>query len=180
MQQEVEIKILDVNVDNLVKILLQKGGKKIGQYKLIVDWYRPIGEKLGEENWFLRIRTYSDERSEMTWKGISTKGASSRSHKEINIQLNDPESFGDLLCEIGLEKYAHQEKDRQSWVLGDMKIDIDTYPQMPTYAEIEGNTDEAIVQAIELLQLQSREKSTEGERILIMEKYNLDWLDMRF
>lgn len=180
MKQEVEVKVLNVNVDGLKKILLQKGGRNIGIYRLAVDWYRPIGQKFGEENWYLRIRTYSDGRSEMTWKGKSKKGQNSRADNEINIDLSEPESFSELLCKIGLEKYAHQEKDRQSWVLGDLKIDIDTYPKMPTYAEIEGKSDEDIAKAIKLLKLENHEKSTEGERILIMEKYNLNWLDMRF
>ncbi|MEK7062419.1 MAG: hypothetical protein AAB946_00120, partial [Patescibacteria group bacterium] len=58
---------------------------------------------------------------------------------------------GDLFEKIGLEKYARQEKDRTSFVYKDWQFDIDQYPNMPAFLEIEGNSEEHVKEAIKLL-----------------------------
>jgi adenylate cyclase, class 2 len=180
MNKEVEVKILDINRETTIGKLAEIGADLIGEYRLIVDWYRPIGEQLGEENWYLRIRKYSNGKSEVTWKGLSKKAESSRSHKELNFEIESPELLGELFKVIGLEHYAHQEKDRMSWSLLDWKFDLDKYPGMPAYLEIEGKSNEHIGKAIKMLELEKQNTSTEGERVLIMNMYKLNWLEMRF
>lgn len=180
MKVEKEVKVLNIDLNMLTAKLVSMHAEKISETRLVVNWFRPVGEKLGEENWYLRVRSYSTSLHEVTWKGISTKNASSRSHKEINFTVSDPDAIGDLFNKVGLEQYAHQEKDRVSWIYKDWKFDLDQYPEMPAYLEIEGNSDESIQEAIQLLGLERYEVSTEGERVLITDKYNLNWLDMRF
>lgn len=82
--------------------------------------------------------------------------------------------------ELDLEKYAFQEKDRISWNLQNWRFDLDQYPGMPAYLEIEGQSDQHIREALDLLGLEKKETSSEGERILIQKKYGLDWYSMHF
>ena len=88
--------------------------------------------------------------------------------------------MSDLFQEIGLEKYAHQEKVRTSFALKDWSFDIDQYPKMPAFIEIEGTSEESVKEAIKLLHLEKNKTWAKGERILIQNIYNLDWYDMRF
>ena len=147
---------------------------------MIVDWFRPIGTKEGEDKWYLRVRTYSDSKSEVTWKGKSDILGASRKHKEINFEIAEPEKMSDLLQEIGLENYAHQEKDRISWILKNWRFDLDQYPGMPVYVEIESESEEEIQEALKLLGMDNHKTSSEGERVLIQKEYGLDWYNMRF
>jgi len=178
--QEVETKILNVNADQISNVLTQLGAKKLQDTKLIVSWFWPKGSKEGETPWFLRIRIYTNGESEVTWKGNSDILGVSRKHKEINFRISNPEEIGDLFLEIGLEKYAYQEKLRTSWEHQNWRFDLDRYPKMPAYLEIEGKDEEHIQKAIKLLDLQNHKTSSEGERVLIQTEYGLDWYNMKF
>jgi len=103
-----------------------------------------------------------------------------RRHKEINFTIEEPKKLSDLFLELGLEKYAHQEKDRVSFTLKDWRFDLDQYPKMPAFIEIEGDSEQHVRDAITLLGLENNPTWAKGERILIQETYNLDWYDMRF
>ena len=67
-----------------------------------------------------------------------------------------------------------------SWKLKDWRFDLDKYPGMPAYLEIEGKDEKHIKEALGLLKLESFEACSDGERTLIETKYGLDWNDMRF
>jgi Adenylate cyclase, class 2 (thermophilic) len=180
MAFEIETKILNVDPKLISKLMKKMGAEKIQESRLVVDWFRVKGWGEGEDEWFLRIRTYSDGKSEATWKGISKKVGVGIKHKEINVWLENGKQLGDLFEAIGLEKYAHQEKDRVSWKFENWRFDMDSYPGMPTYLEVEVIKPSDIKKAIEKLRLQNHKTSNNGERILIQKEYGLDWYDMRF
>ena len=62
----------------------------------------------------------------------------------------------------------------------DWQFDLDQYPNMPAYLEIEGKHEEHIQEILKKLGLEGHEYSLEGERILIEKKYGLNWNEMRF
>ncbi len=180
MSYEVETKVLFIDDAKLIQKLETLGAKKILDTRLVVDWFHPVGEKEGEEKWYLRMRSNSEGTCELTWKGISTELGASRKHKEINMPVQDPQIMTHFLEAIGMQQYAHQEKDRKSFVLKDWRIDIDSYPNMPPYAEIEGHDESHIQEALKFFDLSENETYSGGERKLIQEKFGLDWLHMSF
>jgi adenylate cyclase class 2 len=180
MAHEIETKILGVDTAKLEARLEALGAKQIQKIRLVVDWFRTKNSQEGQDPWFLRIRSYSDGKVEVTWKGKSDVLGVSRKHKEINFTVSDASAAKDLFEQIGMEQYAHQEKDRISWNLKDWQLDLDQYPGMPAYLEIEGPSEESIKEAIEVLDLKAFKTSSEGERLLIQNEYNLDWYNMQF
>lgn len=180
MAHEIETKVLDIDVADIKNKLIALGAKKIQETRLIVDWYRIKGVKEGEDPWFLRIRSNSEGVHEVTWKAKSQILGTARKHKEINFNIPEPEKLSDLFEELGLEKYAHQEKDRTSFSFKKWSFDIDQYPKMPAYMEIEGTSEESVKEAISLLGLQKNPTWAKGERILIQDTYSLDWYNMKF
>lgn len=180
MAHEIETKVLDIDKEEIVEKLMILGTQKLQETRLIVDWYRLKGIKEGEDDWFLRIRSNSEGAHEVTWKAKSEILGVSRKHKEINFLIQESEKLSDLFEEIGLEKYAHQEKDRISFSLKNYTFDIDSYPKMPAYLEIESDSEESVKEAIKLLGLENNKTWAEGERKLIQEIYNLDWYKMKF
>ncbi|MBI4054112.1 MAG: CYTH domain-containing protein [Candidatus Doudnabacteria bacterium] len=177
---EVETKILNVNSGSLGERLRALGAAQVLDTRLRVDWFWPQGTVAGQEPWFLRIRTDAQNRSEVTWKGRSKILGAARKHPELNLAVSDPEKLAKIFESLGLEKYAHQEKDRVSWTYQDWRFDLDQYPGMPGYLEIEGKDETHVQQAIALLGLSDHETSSQGERILIQKRYGLNWYDMRF
>lgn len=180
MAHEIETKVLDIDAKGIRKKLESLGAKKTQETRLAVDWYRIKGVKEGEDPWFLRIRSNSEGKHEVTWKAKSDILGTARKHKEINFQIPEPEKLTDLFEELGLERYAHQEKDRVSFVYKDWQFDIDQYPGMPAYLEIEGTSEEHVKEAMLLLEISNNPTWAKGERILIQDTYGLDWYSMTF
>ncbi len=163
MAHEIETKVLGIDAESIKQKLISLGAEKIQETRLIVDWYRIKGIKEGEDPWFLRIRSNSEGLHEVTWKAKSDIIGTARKHKEINFNINEPEKLADLFEELGLEQYAHQEKDRTSFTLKDWQFDIDQYPKMPAYMEIEGASEESVNEAIKLLGLENNKTWAKGE-----------------
>ncbi len=180
MAHEIETKVLDIDAADIRKKLEAIGAQKILETRLIVDWYRIKGVVEGQDPWFLRIRSNSEGKHEVTWKAKSDILGTARKHKEINFTIGEPEKLADLFEELGLEQYAHQEKDRLSYEYKNWRFDIDQYPGMPAYMEIEGDSEEAIKEAMALLGVQHNKTWAKGERILIQDTYGLDWYNMKF
>lgn len=179
--QEIETKVLEVEKELIEKKLIALGAKEIQNTQLVVDWYGPKGlTHDGDDPWFLRIRTYSNGKSEVTLKTIVGVLGVSRECKEVNFIVSDPQQAGYLLEDLNLEKYAHQEKKRVSWKLDNMQFDLDKYPEMPSYLEIEAGSEKEITDMIKKLNLEKNMTWNDGERTLIKGKYNLDWFNMRF
>ena len=63
---EIETKVLDIDEKTIKINLFSFGAEKVGENRLVVDWYRTKGIKNGEDKWFLRIRSYSNEKHEVT------------------------------------------------------------------------------------------------------------------
>jgi len=180
MAYETETKVLDINTEQMKGKLRSVDAREIQDTTLIVDWYHVRGTKPGEDPWFLRIRSNSEGGHEVTWKAKSDVLGVSRRHKEINFMVEEPEKLAELFDELGLEPYAHQEKRRTSFEYEGWRFDIDQYPGMPAYMEIEGASEEHVKEALAMLGLESNRTSAEGERVLIQDTYGLDWYDMRF
>ena len=180
MAHEIETKVLDINADEVIEKLTFLDAEKIQETRLSVTWYRPKGIKEGEDPWFLRMRSNSDGVNTVTWKAKSDILGTVRKHKEIDFKVESTEELSDLFEEIGLEIYAYQEKDRTSFKLDNWIIEIDQYPKMPVFLEIEGDSEEHINEAIKKLGLEKNKTWADGERTLIQDTYGLDWYDMKF
>lgn len=64
--------------------------------------------------------------------------------KEITVSVDDFEKTCELLIAIGFVQKSFQETKREKWRHGDVEITIDTWPWVPTFAEIEGLTERAV------------------------------------
>jgi len=178
--QEIETKVLEIDVEDIKKKLQSLGAKEIQDTRLTVDWYSPSGVGKKEHDWYLRIRTDRNGKSEATYKSAPKIDGNIKQVEEISVQVSDPKSMSNLFEKIGFVNYAHQEKDRISWALKDWRFDLDKYPSMPAYLEIEGKSHEHVQEAIKLLKLEKYESVGVGERLLIEQKYKLNWSLMRF
>lgn len=180
MAHETESTILDIDADAIKKKLVALGAEKTRDTILCVSWFRIKGVKEGEDPWYLRVRSDAEGGHEVTWKGKSDILGASRTHKEINFVVSDPEKMGGIFEAIGLENYAYQEKKRTSFTFKNWQFDIDHYPGMPPYLEIEGSSENHVQEAIRLLGLEGNRTWAKGERLLIQTVYDLDWYKMRF
>lgn len=178
--QEIETKILEVDPEVIEKRLNDLGAKKILTVRFSVDWFAPKGEGKGFREWYLRIRRRSDGIAEVTWKGNMTHVGIVKSAREIHFETQHPEKMEELFFALGLMPYAHQGKDRTSWTFKQWRFDLDQYPGIPPYLEIEGTSEAHIREAIALLGIEHHEVSNEGERTIIENHYHRNWSALSF
>src|SRR3989344_8358118 len=178
--KEIETKVLEVDKEKIKKTLKSLGAKETQNTRLVVDWYGPKGVNINKQPWYLRIRTTSDGKNEVSWKSLPKITGNTRHSDEINVNVSDATMLGKLFENIGIEHYAHQEKNRASFLFKDWQFDLDQYPGMPAYLEIEGKSHEHVQEAILMLELGNHKSIGEGERVLIKKEYDLDWFNMRF
>ncbi len=177
---EIETKVLEIDKDLILAKLENLGAIRVKDTRLTVDWYCTEEALKGSHPWYLRVRSTTDGKNEITWKSLETFVGNTRQSKEVNIDVSDFNNAKLILEAIGLVHYAHQEKDRVSFTYKDWIFDLDQYPKMPAYLEIEGSSEEHVGEAIKLLDLVEYEALSQGETKLIRERYGLDWNDMRF
>ena len=100
---------------------------------------------------WLRLRT-DGKQTMLSYKqriGVKSDDASipDDGMEEIELEIPDFEKMTLILQRIGMIEKFYQEKKRIRYKKGDIEFDIDTWPLIPTYLEIEGPTMEAIEEA---------------------------------
>ena len=71
--------------------------------------------------------------------------------KETEILVNSFEETNELLENLGFYYRSYQEKRRVKYILNEHEIDIDSWPGLPTYFEVEGNDKDDLEEILNLL-----------------------------
>jgi adenylate cyclase class 2 len=170
MAKEIEVKILNIDLDEMEKRLIAIGAKLISkehQINTIFDSKdRYIEDKL---NSYLRIREtknlLKDEvKVNLTLKkNISKDGA--RKNIEITTQIENKESMINILKDLRYDLIEEGYKDRISYIYENIRFDLDrwdkaTYPY--PYMEIEVEEEKDLEKAIDLLKIDKKNISTKS------------------
>ena len=70
---------------------------------------------------------------------------------ETEMVVPSLEAANEFLKALGFSYKSYQEKRRISYILKNHEIDIDTWPGLSTYMEIEGESEEDISNLLELV-----------------------------
>lgn len=69
---------------------------------------------------------------------------------------------------------SYQENERIQYILSDVEIDIDSWPMIPTYMEVEGKSEEDAMSIIQLLNLDRTKITTLNCDDIYRQIYNID------
>ena len=172
MNTEYEIRILNVDVDNVVNMLEDMGAKKIGSYnqrRYVYDIMPNQSDK------FIRVRD-NGEVVTITYKDKTIRTISGT--KELEMVVSDFDKANELLNILGYNNGHYVENRRITYELEDAEFDIDTYPGIPTYMEIEGKDEETVNKYIDLLKLNDNEQTCDS-LFKVYARYGLDISDKR-
>ncbi len=143
MPTEIEATFIDINKDELREKLKQTGAELV-QPELLM---RRVIFDTGP-NSFVRVR---DESGKITLSYKQVNDLTLSGTKEICVEVNNYEDTIELLKHAGLKAKADQETLRETWVLDEVEVTIDTWPWLPSYTEIEGKTEESVKSVVEKL-----------------------------
>ena len=147
MAVEIEAKMKVPDHAGVRARLAAVGGQRIGSFAERNTFYDTDGGTLEAADRGLRIR-HSRDRDDgtvvctMTHKGARQHGPlKSREETELTV---DGDAAGMLEC-LGFQRVMSFEKRRESWALGDCKVELDEVPHLGTYVEVEGPTEAAVL-----------------------------------
>ena len=142
--EEFEIKFLEVDVLELEKKLVKIGAKKAGEYDYIRVLMDYPDERLNKVEAWVRLRTDGKE-STLTYKQRLGAGSDDGSvldvgMKEIEVLVDSYEKTFEILKAIGLTVKREEKNKRIRYTRGDTVFDIDFWPFIPPYLEIESTS----------------------------------------
>jgi len=159
--EEIEVKFLNIDADLLGKKLKDVGAKKIFEklYKRKAFDYPDL--RLDKAGAWIRLRDEGD-RITLAFKqrvGMAVIPESNdEGMEETEIEVNDFEKTAEILLKMGFAEKHYTENKRIRYQLDDIEFDIDFWPQLEPYLEIEASSWKRIDEAISLLKLNSRDK----------------------
>ncbi len=145
LKQEVEVKYLDIDKEELEGKLKQIGAEKVGDVFLRHVAFDYPDYRLDKDNSWIRIRD-EGEKIVLAFKkrlGVTSQDGSTNDEgmEEIEVVVDSYEETKLFLKKIGLiEKHGEAQKKRSRWKKGSVEFDIDTVAMIPTYLEIEAES----------------------------------------
>ena len=168
MKTEIEERVLEINKEEVIKKLEELGAKKVGDWlqKRYVYDFMPK-----RENEWIILRNNGEETT-LTYKNIKSKDITGT--KELEIVVSDFDETNQLLHIMGYTPKAYQENYRTRYYLDHIEIDIDTWPLIPTYLEIEGSSVEDVKKVEQLLGLSEGKVTTLSCQDIYLDIYGID------
>ncbi|MCL4392316.1 class IV adenylate cyclase [Patescibacteria group bacterium] len=160
--EEKEVKFLNVNKEELENKIAGLGATKEGDYFYKREVFDYPDFRLDKNGAWLRLRDEGN-RITLSYKqrlGIKSEDGSisDESMKEVEIVVNDFEKTAVLLKELGFIEKHYAENKRTRWIKDGVEFDIDTWPALEPYLEIESSTWEKVDEAIAWLGLDPKDK----------------------
>lgn len=175
--REVEVRFLDVNKDELITKIKSLGGEDFGELMLEETIFYDFRDEWRENHKLVKIRDNS-KKVTVTYKHfmeVSIDGT-----EEIEFEVSNKNSAKMFLEKCGLVAFREQQKLRHTFKLDEVIIDIDTWPKIPTYIELEGVDEKSIKQAANKLGLDWTNAVFETPGKVIEKRYNIPITTLRY
>ncbi len=168
MNTEYEIRVLEIDKDKLIKRLNELNAKFIGEFNQKRYVYNIIPKTDGR---WLRLRT-NGKKTTLTYKSVEKNSIDGT--KELEIEVEDFEKTNSLLELVGVKNKGYQENNRIQYILDGVEIDIDSWPLIPTYVEIEGENEESVLNILKKIAIDDKKVTTLDVQSIYKEIYNID------
>jgi len=179
---EKEIKILEINKDEIVAKLIELGAEKTFEgfiHDIYYDFPDDAPKNKMDANgrmfrlrkkWEEHIYTIKNKRKEVKKKEWVV------AKDEHETPISNIDSFSKVLEKYGMERIREKKKYRISYKLDDMEFDFDLYEWIPELLEIEGPDWDTIQSWVMKLGLENYEQMLGWSR-KIFKHYGVDYLN---
>lgn len=151
--EEIEVKFLDIDKAALEEKLRALGAEKVGEYFYKRQVFDYPDLSLDAKGAWIRLRDEGDV-IKLSYKqrlGMQGTSGNDEGMKEIEFAVDDFDRTAAFLYELGLANKFYFENKRTRYVKDGIEFDIDEWPLLAPYLEIEAPSWEAIDTAIEWL-----------------------------
>lgn len=158
--EEIEVKFLNIKPKEIENKIVKLGGVKVFDriFKRRVFDYPDL--RLNSKGSFLRLRD-EVEKVTLTFKqrlNIGQKGENDEGMKEVEIEVSSFNETKELLLALGFVEKFYEENRRIKYSLDGVEIDLDFWPLLNPYLEIEADSWDKIDQTVNKLELKTANK----------------------
>lgn len=167
MKTEFEVRKLDISFDNAIKKLENIGAKQVGifhQKRYVYD-FNPA-----QKGRWIRLRS-NGMVSTLTIKEIQTLKIDGT--KELEIVVSDFNDTNEILRKLGYNPRTFQENFRIEYTLNGVNFDLDKWPMIPPYLEIEGPSENDVLKMVNTLGFDINDITTIDVDTLYNSKYDI-------
>ncbi len=150
MKTEIEVKFINVNIDDIRKRLKQADATLEQPMRLMrrVNIEQPEHADAGA---WIRIRDEGNKVT-MTWKqGMKNSNDAIGRLKELEVVVSDFDDTVDIFRHAGWAPKTYQESKRETWMLGNAEVVIDEWPWLSPMIEIEAGDEQSVHAAAAIL-----------------------------
>lgn len=172
MHTEIEVKFYGVSHDEVREKLRNHGATCVRPMRVMkrMNFDFPDRRLDRERYAWVRVR---DEGGHVSMSFKQVEDRSMHGTKEINLVVDSYEAAKDFLTNIGLEQKSYQESKRESWTLDGVDIELDEWPWVPPYIELEAKTEKSLRSVADKLQLDWSLTAYGSIEVLYTKKYNV-------
>lgn len=134
MPIEHEAKILGIDPESTERLVLGRGGQKLGERFMRRYVYDIVPD---DHSKWIRLRDTGDETT-LTVKQITSDAIDGTLEIEVGVDYFD--GTNTLPKMMGFTPKSYQETKRTSFILDGAQVEIDTWPLIPPYLEIEAGS----------------------------------------
>ena len=170
--QENEVKILDINVLQVCSNLDKLGAPKVFDDDRVFTTFDTKNGKYRKSKTIIRL-------TEETKLNLSVSNFPDRINKEtVKLFVSRKKEAIDLLGKLGIYPICEVRSHRVSYEHGPVDFDIDIFPEIPPFIEIDvGDSDTLLEEILIKLELTDKEKFYGGTEELY-EKYGKDYFNI--
>ena len=165
---EYEVRVLEIDIKKMQKKLKELNAELVEdvfQRRYLYD-FKPVNP----DKW-IRLRTNGNTTT-LTIKDVQSSKIDGT--KEMEIVVDDFNTTNEILNELGYQPRAIQENKRIKYNLNGVEVDIDTWPRIPTYLEVEGKNEEEVYKTLELLGIPKEKATALNTQTIYEEIYGID------
>ena len=165
---ENECRRLNIGIKDMCSMCEELGCIYIGafmQRRYVYD-FNPI-----QKGRWIRLRS-NGKSSTLTIKEINALRIDGT--KELEVEVSDFDITNEILNKLGYIPRAYQENFRIEYKLGDVTFDIDKWPGIPAYIEIEGKHKEDVINTLNKLDWSESEMTVLDTDRIYNEIYGID------
>lgn len=173
MPIEHEAKVLDIDPEEVRAVILSNDGSQVGETKLMRRYVYDIVP--GDMSKWIRVR---DTGTETTLCVKEIRSDAIDGTHEVETVVGDFDTTNELLGLLGFTPKSYQENRRTSFVLDGVRLELDEWPLIPPYLEIEGDTAAEVVGVAQILGF-AEEQLTSENTTKVYARYGVELGGMR-
>jgi adenylate cyclase class 2 len=142
VQTEIEAKWLEIDHDEFRAKLKELGARQTRSLtQMVRAVFDFVDKPLSKKGGWVRVRDEGDKIT-LSYKQVDNKSLTGT--KEVCLAVDDFGKAGEFLSQLGLRQKSIQETRRESWELDGAEIELDEWPWLPPFVEIEAKSEESM------------------------------------